>query len=114
MSSRSPYRQLTWCMLLTMAKIRELYWIPRLRSLAKRVIGQCYGCKRFQAQALSKPPPGLLPTSRTEGSRAFESVGVDFAGPSYSLSSQRKGRVESLSCSVCLLPNSSPVLGSVA
>ena len=79
-------------MLLTMAKIRELYWIPRLRSLAKRVIGQCYRCKRFQAQALSKPPPGLLPTLRTEGSRAFESVGVDFAGP---IRYRRKGKVES-------------------
>ena len=32
---------------LTMAKVREEFWIPRLRRLAKKVIRECYGCKRF-------------------------------------------------------------------
>ena len=32
---------------LTMAKIREKYWVPRLRRLTKRVINECRGCKRF-------------------------------------------------------------------
>ena len=36
---------------------------------------------RFQAKAVQQPPPGLLPHDRTEGSRPFEAVGVDFAGP---------------------------------
>lgn len=66
---------------LTMAKVREEYWIPRLRRLVKKIIKQCYGCKRFQAVALAAPPPGLLPLERTEGSAAFEVIGVDFAGP---------------------------------
>ena len=66
---------------LTMAKVREEFWIPRLRRLAKKVIRECYGCKRFQAVALAAPPPGLLPLERTEGSTPFEIVGVDFAGP---------------------------------
>ena len=66
---------------LTMAKIREEHWIPCLRCLAKKVIRQCYGCKRFQAVALAAPPPGLSPPERTEGSSPFEVVGVDFAGP---------------------------------
>ena len=78
---------------LTMAKIREQYWIPRLRRLVKRVIKQCYGCKRFQAVALAAPPPGLLPTERTEGSGAFEVLGVDFAGPiKYRKSSRAEGK----------------------
>ena len=38
---------------LTMAKLREDFWIPRLRRLVKKVIRQCYGCKRFQ-QLLSR------------------------------------------------------------
>jgi len=33
---------------LTMAGIRECYWVPGLRSLTKQVIRSCYGCKRYQ------------------------------------------------------------------
>ncbi|XP_068708110.1 uncharacterized protein [Montipora foliosa] len=62
---------------LTMTKIREQHWIPRLRRLVKK----CPGCKRFQAVALAAPPPGLLPHDRTEGSYLFVVVDVDFAGP---------------------------------
>lgn len=78
---------------LTMAKVREEFWIPRLRRLAKKVIRECYGCKRFQAVALAAPPPGLLPLERTEGSTPFEIVGVDFAGPiKYRKSSRVEGK----------------------
>jgi len=66
---------------LTMAEVREKYWIPRLRKLAKKVVKSCWGCKRFQEVAQATPPPGLLPTERTEGSGPFEIIGVDFAGP---------------------------------
>ena len=65
---------------LTMAKIREKYWIPRLRRLTKRVISECHGCKRFHVTALANPPTGNLPKERTEGSVPFKSIGVDFAG----------------------------------
>ena len=66
---------------LTMAKVREQYWIPRLRQQVKRVIKRCHSCKRFQAVALATPPLGQLPLERTKGSGAFEVVGVNFAGP---------------------------------
>ena len=66
---------------LTMARVREKYWVPRLRQMARKVIKSCWGCKRFQARALAVPPPGPFPKERTEGSAPFEIVGVDFAGP---------------------------------
>ena len=66
---------------LTMTNVREGHWVPRLRRLVKRVVKNCYWCNRFQATALSKPPPGNLPKDRTEGTAAFQVVGVDFAGP---------------------------------
>ena len=66
---------------LTMTKLRETYWIPRLRRLTRKVIKKCNGCKRFQAVALSSPPPGKFPSERTLGSSAFEVIGVDYAGP---------------------------------
>ena len=64
-----------------MAHVREKYWIPRLRRLARQVIKKCYGCRRFRAKALKQPAPGLLPRDRTEGNRPFQTIGVDFAGP---------------------------------
>ena len=62
-----------------MACIRERYWVPRLRHLAKRVIKGYYGCHRFQVKATERPPPGNLPHDTTEGSHLFQVVGVDFA-----------------------------------
>ena len=57
---------------LTMSRIRERYWVPRLRRLTKRVIKRCHGCRRFQVRAALRPPPGNLPRDRTEGSRPFQ------------------------------------------
>lgn len=62
---------------MTMAEVPRL---PRLLRFAKRVVKQCYGCKRFQAQPLRNPPPGHLLKSCTEGNTLFDVIGVDFAG----------------------------------
>ena len=66
---------------LTMARVRETFWVPRLRKLVKEVRKRCWGCKRFQVSAYAAPPPGQLPVSRTRGERPYEVVGFDFAGP---------------------------------
>jgi hypothetical protein len=63
-----------------MAAIRENYWIPKLRSVVKKVRKECFGCKRYQAAAVNSPPPGTLPNDRVSGESAFEVIGVDFAG----------------------------------
>ena len=88
---------------LTMAKVRERYWVPRLRKLTKQVIKSCAGCKRFQAIALSNPPPGPFPLDRTQGSTPFEVIGVDFAGPiKYRIRSKKEGKayIALYSCSL--------------
>ena len=75
---------------LTMAFIRCEVWIPRLRSLTKRAIKGCFGCKMFQAVAFQKPPPGNLPNDHTSGSVPFQVVGVDYTGPiSYKIGKKR-------------------------
>ncbi|XP_068671352.1 uncharacterized protein [Montipora foliosa] len=66
---------------LTMAKVQEQHWVPRLRHLTKKVVKNCHGCKCFNAQAFAVPPPGQLPKDRTEGQGAFEVIAVDFPGP---------------------------------
>ena len=66
---------------LTMAAVRERYWVPKLRSLVKSVRSKCYGCKRFSATPARNPIPGQLPEDRTTVGGAFEVIGLDFAGP---------------------------------
>ena len=50
---------------LTTAAVREQYWVPKLRTLAKSVRNKCYGCKRFTTTPVTAPAPGLLPEDRT-------------------------------------------------
>ena len=66
---------------LTMAALRENFWIPRLRSLVKMVRKRCWGCKRFRLKAVPPPVPGLLPENQTTIATAFKVIRVDFAGP---------------------------------
>ena len=64
-----------------MACVRKSYWVPRLRRLTKII------------KAYATPPAGKLPTDRTEGSEAFEVVGLDFAGPiKYKKSKKQEGK----------------------
>ena len=78
---------------LTMAHVREHYWIPRLRQLAKKLRKGCFGCKRMHATPLHPPPPGMLPPERTVGSRPFEVIGLDYAGPfPYKVSKKKEGK----------------------
>ena len=66
---------------LVMAKISEMYWIPCLRRLTKKMISHCWGCKKFRAVPAPTLPPSPLPKERTEQSTPFNVTGVDFAGP---------------------------------
>ena len=66
---------------ITMTKVRELYWVPRLRQLAKQIRRSCYGCKRFTALPLHVPPIGNLPTDRTTGERPYQVIGLGYGGP---------------------------------
>lgn len=67
---------------LTMAAVREQYWIPKLRSLVKRVRKACNTCRRHGARPYPAPSPGNLPTSRSTPSVGpFEICGVDYTGP---------------------------------
>ena len=98
-----------------MARVRARYWIPKkLRQLTKKVRKSCHGCKKFQASACASPPPGNLPTTRTQGTNPYQVIGVDYAGPiRYRVSKQREGKAYVLlyACSLTrgnyldLLPN---------
>ena len=56
---------------LTMAKIRDQYWIATLRQLVKRITEKCYGCQRLNISHYPKPSQGLTPTDRTKQDLSF-------------------------------------------
>ena len=94
---------------LTMAKVRNRYWVPKLRQMTKRVLRACHGCKRFHARPLPQPRVGLLPRDRTEGAIPFQTIGLDYAGPFfYSRKAKQNGKAYillfacSLSRATCL------------
>ncbi|KAK2578790.1 hypothetical protein KPH14_012728 [Odynerus spinipes] len=65
---------------LTLAHIRQLYWIIGGRKSVKSHILRCVTCARhrgLRAQQLM----GQLPTPRVQPSKAFSHTGVDYAGP---------------------------------
>ena len=64
---------------LTMAAVRDRYWVTRVRSLVKIVRKKCYGCKRFQQRAFTPPVAGQFLDDRTTSGTAVEVIGVDFA-----------------------------------
>ena len=51
------------------------------------------GARGFQTLAYAAPPPGNLPTTRTQGTNPYQVIGVDYAGPiRYRVSKQREGK----------------------
>ena len=65
----------------TLTEIRSKYWIPGGRSLVRRLIHKCVICRRFNAPHYRPPPPPPLSDYRVRGGVAFQSIGVDYAGP---------------------------------
>ncbi len=59
--------------------IREKYWLLGGRRYVKKTIRQCY-CYKMKAKSFQQHM-APLPKERLEPNHAFESVGLDFAGP---------------------------------
>lgn len=74
----------------TLVQLREGYWIPRARQMAKTIIAACPICKRYKVKAMQQIT-APLPRDRIVETPPFETVGVDFAGPLYV---KNKGTVE--------------------
>ena len=67
----------------TTCSMREKFWVPKLRSLAKKVTQNCNVCKRYCEKPISPMTTAALPTFRVEMSDPFALTGVDFARPVY-------------------------------
>ncbi|XP_025270370.1 uncharacterized protein LOC112639710 [Camponotus floridanus] len=75
---------------LTLAALRQEYWVLRGRALVKSFIHRCLPCVRWRA-ATPQPPMGNLPAPRVIPSRPFLHTGVDYAGPVWLRTSKGRG-----------------------
>ena len=65
---------------LTLAKIRQEFWIIVGRVPVKSHIVHCVVCARYRADR-ARQLMGQLPLARVNPSRPFAHTGVDYAGP---------------------------------
>lgn len=65
---------------LTMAHLRQEYWILGANQSVRKHIHQCTTCVRYRATTRTQLM-GNLPTDRVTPSRAFSHTGIDYAGP---------------------------------
>ncbi|XP_049868002.1 uncharacterized protein LOC126368160 isoform X1 [Pectinophora gossypiella] len=65
---------------LLLAQINQKYWLVNGIRTIKKVIHNCLVCFRMKANTAGQLM-GSLPKQRVTASRAFQVVGVDFAGP---------------------------------
>ena len=81
-----------------MAKIRERFWIPTLRTILKKIKGRCESCKVMAAKPFPVPTAGHLPQSRVTTDYPFGVIGVDFLGPFQLKGGEEKAYAINFSC----------------
>ncbi|XP_058446157.1 uncharacterized protein LOC131427192 [Malaya genurostris] len=65
---------------LVIASLNQRYWVLSCHTAVSSVINKCVRCARWKAKT-AQQLMGSLPAVRSSGGRAFENVGVDYAGP---------------------------------
>ena len=65
---------------ITMKKVREKYWVSRLRTILKKEKRKCEKCKIMAAKPYPEPQRGLLREKRVTAKYAVAVTRVDFVG----------------------------------
>lgn len=76
---------------LTLATLRQQYWVPNSRTVIRSIIHKCITCHRYSAQSKNQLM-SALPKARVNASKAFSHSGVDYAGPFNLRLSKHRGR----------------------
>ena len=64
----------------TVVHTRQKFWIIRVKTLTRSIVGNCITCFWFNCRNLSQLL-GDLPQERVNPAPPFSNVGIDFAGP---------------------------------
>ena len=62
------------------AKLRQRWWIPRIRQVVRKVLRKCITCKKLQCRSYSYPKNPPLPEFRVKRADPFQVTGVDYTG----------------------------------
>uniref|UniRef100_A0A914HND9 Integrase catalytic domain-containing protein n=1 Tax=Globodera rostochiensis TaxID=31243 RepID=A0A914HND9_GLORO len=65
----------------TLTEFLSEHWAPQARSAVKRVLKECRRCRRINAYPLALPTMPQLPKERVRRHAPFQSIGIDFLGP---------------------------------
>ncbi|KAE9412406.1 hypothetical protein Angca_000261, partial [Angiostrongylus cantonensis] len=65
----------------TMARVRQRFWIDKLRSLTRKIIRRYVPCQRMNSLPYNYSTTEDLPARRVVRSHPFEHVGIDYFGP---------------------------------
>ena len=68
---------------MTLAELRQKYWVSKGRQVVKKVIKSCQSCTNLSTKPLPPAATAAFPECRVESGHAFKTAGVDFAGPFY-------------------------------
>ena len=85
-----------------LAEPRARFWVVKGRRAVRNVVESCPGCRRlFSAKPAGQMMAPLPETRVTSPLRAFERVGVDYAGPFLTKQGRRKAKAKRY---LCLFP----------
>ncbi|KAF7635993.1 Integrase catalytic domain-containing protein [Meloidogyne graminicola] len=65
----------------TLTEYLNQYWQPKARQTVRRVISECRVCRRMNSYKYALPEMPPFPADRVQQRRPFQSIGVDYAGP---------------------------------
>lgn len=65
----------------TLAEFLAAYWMPCARRMVKKIVRRCEHCIRIRAPSFSLPSMPQLPADRVQARRPFDSIGIDYLGP---------------------------------
>ncbi|KAK6755517.1 hypothetical protein RB195_014097 [Necator americanus] len=65
----------------TIARVREKFWIPKIRQMARTVIKRCLPCQKVNNLPYKYPDMDDFSERRVQKTRQFEHAGIDYFGP---------------------------------
>ena len=74
------HRSLHQGSVVTRARMQKQYWIPRSSRIIKRIIRNCYRCKRANGPPFRWPQAPDLPCHRVDPATPYQTIGVDLTG----------------------------------